>query len=327
MDFTQAAKLILNAKNIVLTTHTVPDPDGLGSVIALSSSLKKLKKNVKIVLEKKISPKYSYLDKENQVQPITGFETGKNIDLFIVLDANNLERVGDKVKLINQSSRELLFIDHHPCSIEVKALHLIDTSFVATGEIVANLIKYLGIAIDKEIALCLYTAILIDTSSFNYPTMKSRTHQVIAELIDAGVSPGDAFRKVNNQQNLDFIYLTGLVLKNCKVVEKVIHSSITQGQLKKFNTSIDNTFGLINYFIHVQNIEIACMFFELSSNQTKVSFRSFTGLDVGSIAENFGGGGHTYSSATVMNCNVKSAQQKIIPKLNIIISKIRGQLP
>ena len=109
-----------------------------------------------------------------------------------------------KVKILNQQSKEPLFIDHHPCAPEVKALHLIDTSFVATGEIVAHLIKNLNVKIDKGIALSLYTAILIDTSSFNYPTMKSRTHKIIAELIDAGVSPKEAFRKVNTQQKFRF---------------------------------------------------------------------------------------------------------------------------
>ena len=36
---------------------------------------------------------------------------------------------------------DFLFIDHHPCAVELKALHLIDSNFAATGEIVANLVK------------------------------------------------------------------------------------------------------------------------------------------------------------------------------------------
>tara|TARA_B100000925_G_scaffold271612_1_gene234967 strand:+ start:2018 stop:3001 length:984 start_codon:yes stop_codon:yes gene_type:complete len=327
MDLKQATKLINNAKNIILTTHIVPDPDGIGSLIALSSALKKLKKNVEIVLEKELAHKYSYLDTANQVKCFSKLKISKKIDLFIVLDANNLERTGDNVKLINQHAKELLFIDHHPSSLEVKALHLIDTSYVATGEIVANLIKKLKIKLDKEIALCLYTAILIDTSSFNYPTMKSRTHQIISELIDAGVSPKDAFRKINTQQNLNFIYLTGLVLRNCKIDGKLIYSSVTQSALSKHDVDLDDTFGLINHFIHVEGVDIACMFFEIDENKTKVSFRSFSGVDVGSIAEVFGGGGHTYSSATVMNSSLKAAQQKIIPKLNIILLKINSRQP
>ena len=220
MNISQASKLIIDAKNIILTTHTVPDPDGIGSVIALSHALKKIKKNVTIILEKELSPKYSYLDNDKQIKSFKNKIKINNIDLFIVMDANNLDRVGDKVKTINQKSKELLFIDHHPCTPEVKAVHLIDTSFVATGEIVAYLIKHLDIKMDKKIALSLYTAILIDTSSFNYPTMKSRTHKIIAELIDAGVSPREAFRMVNTQQDLGFIHLTGIILKNCKSKRK-----------------------------------------------------------------------------------------------------------
>jgi len=324
MDLNQASNLLQHAKIIVLTTHVTPDPDGIGSVLALSNALKRIKKQVYIVFEDDLSEKYIYLDHDHQVVGFKKSNLPKNIDLFIVLDANNLERTGDNVKLINQRSKELLFIDHHPCPPEVKVLHLIDTSFVATGEIVANLIKKLKIPFDHHIALCLYTAILIDTSSFNYPTMKARTHKIISELIDAGVSPEDAFKKVNHQQDINFIYLTGNVLKNCKIKGKIIYSQVTNKLLLKYNSSLDDTFGLINNFIHVNNVEIACMFFELGPELTKISFRSFSGIDVGSIAQVFGGGGHTYSSAAIMNCHLKKAQQKILPKLEIILQKIKN---
>ena len=79
---------------------------------------------------------------------------------------------------------------------------------------------------------------------------------------------------------------------------------------------------MINHFIHIKDVLIACMFTELSKNKTKISFRSFSGIDVGAIANVFGGGGHTYSSATVINSPIKIAREKTIEKLSIILDKI-----
>ena len=40
--------------------------------------------------------------------------------------------------------------------------------------------------IDKTIAECLYLGIMTDTGSFKFSSTTSKTHQIIAKLIDAG---------------------------------------------------------------------------------------------------------------------------------------------
>ena len=139
--------------------------------------------------------------------------------------------------------------------------------------------------------------------------MKGRTHQIIAELLNSGVSASDAFKSINSQFDLNFMHLTGKVLSSCKVKNKIAYSSIIQKDLDKYEISIEDTFGMINHFIHVKDVLVACMFTEISKDQTKVSFRSFSGIDVG--AANVFGGGHTYSSATIINSPIKLTRRKL----------------
>src|SRR4051812_12542312 len=53
---------ILAAQNIVLSTHTQPDGDGIGSQVALYWALKKIGKNVRIVNVDEIPRKYNFLN-------------------------------------------------------------------------------------------------------------------------------------------------------------------------------------------------------------------------------------------------------------------------
>ena len=76
-------------------------------------------------------------------------------------------------------AKDILFVDHHPCSPELAAVHCIDTKMAATGELVGMLIDAMGIKFTKELALPLYTSILIDTSCFRYPTVTANTHRIL----------------------------------------------------------------------------------------------------------------------------------------------------
>ena len=186
--------LIAKANNIAITTHIFPDADGIGSEIALCMALRKLGKNAMCINEEKLFDRYRYLDPDNV---ITNFNDSKDyfdkIDLFIVTDTNSLPRIGTKVQTLAADSSDLLFIDHHPCPKELAAIHCIDSTKAATGELVGELIQALGIELDKKMALALYTSIIIDTSSFRYPTVTGNTHRIVAKLMDTGISPPEAF--------------------------------------------------------------------------------------------------------------------------------------
>ena len=55
------------ANTILITTHIIPDADGIGSQIALGLALKQLGKTVYCVNEEEIPKKLKYLDAKNIV--------------------------------------------------------------------------------------------------------------------------------------------------------------------------------------------------------------------------------------------------------------------
>ncbi|WP_412470276.1 MULTISPECIES: DHH family phosphoesterase [unclassified Halobacteriovorax] len=315
-------KLIEKANNIVITTHIFPDADGIGSEIALCMALRNLGKNAICINEEKLFDRYRYLDPDGV---ITNYNDSKDyfdkIDLFIVTDTNALPRIGKNVQELVLKSSELLFIDHHPCPKEIAAIHCVDSSKAATGELVGELIEALGVKFDKKMALALYTSIIIDTSSFRYPTVTGNTHRIVAKLMDTGISPPQAFNQINGVKQVEYMKLIGKVLSSCQMSPngKVAWISLTEEEIESFGCETEDTHGFINHLLILEGIEVACMFREVG-DKVKISFRSVNQtVDVGVIAQALGGGGHNHSAATIIDGNLAKVIPEVIEKIELMI--------
>jgi phosphoesterase RecJ-like protein len=307
------------AKNIVITTHILPDADGIGSEIALALALRSQGKHAVCVNEEPLLERYKYLDAENVLMSADEYNEkfkDSEIDLFIVTDTNSLNRIGEKAKSIAKLSKELLFVDHHPCAKETMAIHCIDTTKAATGELAGELIRYLGIELSKEMALPLYTAILIDTSSFRYPTVSANTHRLIGSLMDTGVTPPHAYNMIYGTKKLTYMQLLGNVLSSAQTTsdEKIAWLILTEDMLSKFNVDTEDTHAFINNLLVLDNIKIALMFKEMGP-LVKVSFRSIGDIDVGVMAHALGGGGHDHSAATVIQGKLQDVIKTTVEKV------------
>jgi phosphoesterase RecJ-like protein len=194
-----------------------------------------------------------------------------------------------------------LFIDHHPCSKDLSADHCIDTSAAATGQIIGEFTQFMGIAFNQEMALALYTSIIIDTSSFRYPTVSSRTHLLVSNLLETGIEPTTAYNGIYGTKTIQHLHLLGKILGSAKSNEagNIYWIVFNQDDLDDFETDIEDTHAFINHLLILDNIKVACMIRD-DGDQVKVSLRSTGTCDVGTIATTLGGGGHSHSAATII---------------------------
>lgn len=314
--------LTKEAKNIVISTHLHPDADGIGSQIALCMALRRLGKHALCVNDEPLLDRYSYLDPDRCVISAEEYlaRPMKTIDLFIVVDTNALARIGNHLQTVVQKSKNLLFIDHHPCPKEMLALHCIDTDKAATGELVGDLIEALGVPFDQVIALALYTAILIDTSSFRYPTVTGNTHRLIAKLMDTGINPPQAYNNIYGTKKVSYMKMLGTILSKTQTTpdERVAWITLDEEILGKFNVDSEDTHGFINNLLILDNIRVACMFRQIGDS-VKVSLRSAGDIDVGVMAQALGGGGHNHSAATLVVGQLKEVVPRTIKKIQLML--------
>jgi phosphoesterase RecJ-like protein len=296
-------KKLKKAKSIVITTHMIPDADGIGSEIGLCMALQQAGKNCVCVNEEPLLDRYKYLDPKDVVISFDEFSDHDDVDLFIVVDTNAANRVGPKMeKFIKEHAKaEILFVDHHPASEELKKEHCIETSAAATGQVVGYIIESMGIEFTKELALPIYTAILIDTSSFRYPTVSGDTHRLIGKLVDTGVAPPDAYNGIYGTKELNHMHLLGTILSSANMNKSndIAWISLRKEDLEKYGTDIEDTHAFINHLLVLHEIKVACMFRD-DGHEVKISFRSSGEIDVGAMARKLGGGGHSHSAATII---------------------------
>ena len=169
-------------------------------------------------------------------------------------------------------------------------------------------------------ALPLYTAVLIDTSSFRYPTVTGNTHRLIGSLMDTGVRPPHAYNMIYGTKKITFMKLLGKVLASVHTTkdEKIAWLTLTEDLLEKFHVDTEDTHAFINHLLVLDNIKVAVMFREIGDT-IKVSLRSVGVIDVGIMAKALGGGGHDHSAATLIEGSLESVIKSTVEKLQILL--------
>ncbi len=317
-NFKRLKNLIESAKNIVITTHIFPDADGIGSQLALGQALKFLKKNAYCVNESALLKRYKYLDRQGRIISVNQFKK-KRIDLLIVVDTNALDRIGAKMAALAGNAKEVFFIDHHPAPKEIEALHMIDINKAATGEVVGSIIQRLKVPYDSEMALALYTAIMIDTSSFRYPNVQASTHKLIGRLLETGIEAYQAYDKIYGAKKISHLQLIGQLLLSAQSTEdqSIAWIYLTEKLMKRYSVDPEDTHSFINYLLILKGIKVAVMFRE-EGKKIKISLRS-SSVDVGLVAQSLGGGGHNHSAAAYKEGSLMLVIRETIDKIRLMI--------
>src|SRR4030042_6555005 len=167
----QILEEIKSAKNIVINCHRGPDPDSIGSALAMYRVLKNMGKNVEVICpSSELYESLNYLPDYKEIQKNIDFSTFdfSKFDLFITLDSSSFDMVSGhkntqipKIKIIN--------IDHHLTGTKYGYINLIDDILTSTGELLYRIIKDWEIEIDIPIANYLMAAIVGDTGAFRFP--------------------------------------------------------------------------------------------------------------------------------------------------------------
>ena len=322
------------ADRILITTHEFPDADGIGSEISLCLALRELGKKSQCVNEEPLLERYQYLDKDKVVLGYKEFmqkHADFNPDLIIVVDTNTKNRVGANMGKYITDSIPTLYIDHHPCRGRDLSTHCIDVSAAATGQLVGEMIEALGVKFTKKIALPIYTAIIIDTSSFRYPTVSAATHTLVGKLMATGINPPEAYNGIYGTKRIIHMHLLSKILNSAATNEdeSIAWMLLRKEDIDQFKSDIEDTHAFINHLLILNNIKVAIMFRD-DGDQIKMSLRSTGDMDVGLVAQALGGGGHSHSAATILfrknNESTEEVISKTVKHVEEIVKKIEQDM-
>jgi bifunctional oligoribonuclease and PAP phosphatase NrnA len=282
------------AHTVVVTSHEKPDGDAIGSGMAMTLALRALGKDVRMVMCD-VPP--AYLRPFPSVDGLwIARQVDKTFDAAVIMECSDLSRTG--VTGLDRSP--ILNIDHHPGNARYGVVNWVDESAAACGELVYTLVQALGAPFTPDIATHVYLAILTDTGSFHFSHLSPRTFDIAARCVEAGAKPEAIARTHYDSNRMARVHLFGSVLTGMTVGEsgKVALLTITPEMTAAAGGSYDDTEGLINFPLSVQEVEAVAFFKQGDTpDRWRVSLRSKGSVDVGRIASARGGGGHRNAAA------------------------------
>jgi phosphoesterase RecJ-like protein len=276
---------IINAKNILLVAHINPDGDALGSELSLYPILKKL--NKKITVFNATKPLPQYLDFLPNFNKITD-KLPKNIDLTIAFDCGSFDRLG-----IEEKGEFLINIDHHISNTNYGDINIVKPDYASTSQVVYEMLKTNNVEILKDTAICLYSALVTDTGSFQYESVNEKVFLAAADLVKAGAEPDFVAKMLFQRDRLSRLRLLAKAYETIELCcdGKVAFVEVTKEMMEITGAIKEDTDTIVNSVRAIATVEVACMLRE-DDEGIKISLRSKNYADVSKIAVKYGGGGH-----------------------------------
>lgn len=315
IDWSPFVALVHRHQRFVLTTHVRPDPDGLGSQLALADVLEGMGKHVQLVIASNWPPRYSFLDPQRRIAifqpPGTVYAAA---DVIVVLDTGTWSQLGDFGAFLKASQAAKAVIDHHLSQDDLGAQRFIDTTAEATGRLVYQVAQALGRPLSQPAANALFAALATDTGWFRHKNTTPATFALAETLMRAGADPTWLYDQIYEQNTLARQLLTGLVLSRLRVVEngRVAYTEVHRADYAATGAIPQDTEDMINFTRSIAGVEVGLFFMEQPAGGVKISFRSRSHVDVARIAEQFGGGGHRLASGATVQTSLPDAERRVL---------------
>lgn len=319
--FHEAIALIQNARHVLITTHTKPDGDAIGSLVALTKAIRLQGKLVSPLLLSPVSARYAFMMNENI--PVLGQTPGLDapgegtlaqVDLIVLLDVNSVNQLPGFAAYLKDAALPVLVIDHHATSDSLGTVELVDPRAAATGLILFELLRFADWPLDAVMAEALFVAAATDTGWFQFGNTDSRVYRDCADLIDAGAVPQRIYENLHHNFSHARFKLTQVMLSTLELFfeGKLAVQYIRHSDFATTGAHPDDTENLINECHRIGTVQASVLLVELGDGRIRCSLRSRGGVDVSRIARVFGGGGHKMASGTFLPGPLENARAQIV---------------
>jgi len=331
MNFINSAdclSLLIKSNKIVITTHTNPDGDAIGSELGLFYFLKDLGKDVIIINDSLTPSNLEFLDANNQIKVFSyndDISFIMNADLIVILDLNAPHRLKSMQETITRTKNTKLLIDHHIDPENFADFAFVDYDATSTGELIWEVIKPKVTTSNPKLTNPLYTAIMTDTGSFRFQKTDGDIFRTAADLLDLGADPVNCYEQVYNQNSISAIQMLGEAISSMSLFfdNKVCIMTLTKEMFETTGATIEDTDNFVEKTMSVKGVMMGILVSYLSNkSEVRVSIRSKENfIPARQIALTFGGGGHHQAAgARLFDISIEDAKIMIINEINKQIS-------
>ncbi|RMG70868.1 MAG: bifunctional oligoribonuclease/PAP phosphatase NrnA [Bacteroidetes bacterium] len=317
-------ELLARPRRIAITMHLKPDGDALGSSLGLYHYLVKKGHRASVISPTDYPDFLKWMPGNEAVvvgpdDPEKARWDFESADLIFCLDFNELSRLGEFEKAVQDSEAETVMIDHHLEPVGFETYRYWDDTASSTAELIHRWIVEMGDAslLDADIAAPLYAGVMTDTGSFRFTNTSPAVHRMVADLLEAGADPHAIHEQIFANSTLDRVRLTGHVLSNCLTVLPELRTAylrLDKEVFRQFNVRTGDTEGLVNYALSIKGIDLGIMM-SAQDDMVKFSFRSRNEVSASELAGHFNGGGHFYAAGGRIKADMDTAEKQLLETL------------
>jgi phosphoesterase RecJ-like protein len=297
------------ARRIALVSHRDPDPDTIGSALALGLGLESLGKSVSWHCADPVPEQQRFLHGSER---FTQDPPPEDVDLVITVDFGSVERA----KFALPVRPTLVNIDHHASNDHFGATNLVDVTAAASAELVSRVIDALGIKWTPDMATAALVGIMTDTGSFQFPSTDARALDRAARLREAGADLQAITYNIFRNKRFAALKLWGFAFSRLVREQdgQLVWTEVRAGDIERAEARDEDISGLVEQIARSSGMRVALLFNE-QSGVVKISCRTSQwepSVDASALMARFGGGGHVRAAGAVIEGRLADARERVL---------------
>lgn len=320
-------------KRIVISSHSNPDGDAIGSSLAVYHYVLSLGHQALVILPNDMPENFGWLEGYEQIcifeqKRDYSIAQIKQADIIFCLDYSALQRADDVGAHIADNKTAFVYmIDHHLNPQAFYQACLWRSSASSTCELVHEFLAELQ-GLDKlnlPGLYALYTGLLTDTGGFRHAVSAS-VFRVASDLVARGVDANLASDLVFNSHSYRSFELLAFCLRERLLMYRELNTAfitISRRDYERWNIQKGDLEGIANMVLRIRPLRCAVLLTE-RKNEIRLSMRSKGDFSVQEICSNyFQGGGHRNASGGTSKTSLEETCQEL---LDILYKNYREQL-
>lgn len=294
-------ELIANNQKFIIMQADNPDGDSLGSALALEHILADLGKEPFLYCGVDL-PKYLYyMDGADRVSK----EMPTKFDVTIIVDTSAwslFEKLSNSSEKMWVFNKPCLVIDHHktPSTIPFPSITC-NEQVVSTTELIFKIAMKLKWKVSPPAANLLAAGLMSDSLGLTSEALSSDSLYALADLVKLGanIATIENKRRELGRKSPKILYYKSQLLQRIEYFfdNKIATVTIPFSEIELYSQEYNPAILVLDELRNVQNVEVAIVFKQYPQGKITAKIRTNLGVGIAaSLAEHFGGGGHSYAS-------------------------------
>lgn len=312
------------ARRIALVSHRDPDPDTIGSAVAIGLALEGLGKTVTYHCADPVPEFIRFLARTDR---FTTEPPGADVDCMLTVDFGDAARA----KFPLPAGVPVVNVDHHATNAgfgDAGLASLVDVSSAATGELISRVIDGLGAAWTPEMATAALVAIMTDTGSFQFPNTDSRALMRAARLRELGADLQAITYNIFRNKRFEALKLTGIALTRLVREDggELVWSWADREDVLATGAREEDMSGLVQQIARSAGMRLGLLF-STQGDSLKISCRtseSPPSVDAAALMARFGGGGHRRAAGALIVGDPAEMRERVLTAARAALAEARG---